>query len=48
MLLLLLFVAARLVVFLLQCGPSRGQEKAPLYMFEPENDLLENYGTASG
>ena len=32
-----------------QCGPSEGQEKpAPLYMFEPEDDLFENYGAASG
>ena len=36
------------MVFLLQCGLSGGQEKAPLYMFEPENDLRENYGAASG
>ena len=45
---LLLLLMARLVVLLLQCGSSEGQEKAPLYLFEPEIDLSENYGAASG
>ena len=45
---MLLLLMARLVVLLLQCGPSEGQEKAPLYLFEPEIDLSQNYGTASG
>ena len=36
------------VLLFVQCGPSGGQEKAPLYIFEPENDLFENYDAASG
>ena len=47
---MLLLLVASFVVFLLQWpGQSGGQEKpAPLYMFEPEDDLFETYGTAPG
>ena len=48
----MLLLVASFVVFLLHParGPSHsgGQEKAPLYLFEPEIDLSDNYGTASG
>ena len=36
------------VVLLLQCCSSETQERAPLYVFEAEQDVNETYGATSG